>query len=116
MSHTRSQKVAPDEFYFSFVGTRESLLEEYRQVRDHSKKLCQPLAVEDHVVQSMDDASPTKWHLAHTSWFFETFVLARSRSNYHSSHPQYSFLFNSYHVQAVIATLALSEVWLHARL
>ena len=100
MNHTRPQPVTSDKSYFSFVGTPESLLEDYQQVRDHSKKLCQPLRVEDYVVQSMDDASPTKWHLAHTSWFFETFVLARFCSNYRSSHPQYSFLFNSYYVQA----------------
>ena len=47
----------------------------YRTVRQTTEALCAPLEIEDYVVQSMPDASPTKWHLAHTSWFFETFVL-----------------------------------------
>lgn len=48
----------------------------------------------------MEDASPTRWHLAHTTWFFETFVLARAVSDYRSPHPQYAYLFNSYYVRA----------------
>lgn len=59
-----------------------------------------PLEVEDCVVSSMADVSPTKWHLAHTSWFFETFVLADHASDYRSPHPRYAYLFNSYYVQA----------------
>ena len=51
------------------------LIEQFRQVRDFSTHLCRSLEPEDYVVQSMPDVSPTKWHLAHTSWFFETFVL-----------------------------------------
>jgi hypothetical protein len=52
-----------------------SLLERFRQVRGFSERLCATLEPEDYVVQSMPDVSPTKWHLAHTSWFFETFIL-----------------------------------------
>ena len=52
------------------------LSDRYLQTRRLSQRLCEPLAVEDFVVQSMPDASPTRWHLAHTTWFFETFVLA----------------------------------------
>lgn len=52
------------------------------------------------MVSSMPDVSPTKWHLAHTSWFFETFVLADNAPSYRSPHPRYSYLFNSYYVQA----------------
>ena len=51
-------------------------VERFREVRSTTERLCRPLAVEDYVVQSMPDASPAKWHLAHTTWFFETFVLA----------------------------------------
>src|SRR3954466_11160369 len=72
----------------------------YRSVRANTECLCEPLETEDYVVSSMPDVSPTKWHLAHTSWFFETFVLAPHVSSYVSPNPKYSFLFNSYYVQA----------------
>ena len=69
----------------------------YRAVRSFTMALTAPLSDEDCVVQSMPDASPTKWHLAHTTWFFETFVLARAVPGYHPFHPRYGFLFNSYY-------------------
>ena len=78
---------------------RDSLLSSYKKVRAFSHKLAKPLSTEDYVVQSMPDVSPTKWHLAHTSWFFEAFVLSKSIKKYKSLHPQYNFLFNSYYVQ-----------------
>jgi ergothioneine biosynthesis protein EgtB len=62
-----------------------------------TEALCAPLAIEDYVAQSMPDASPAKWHLAHTSWFFETFVLAPNVPGDHPFHPQYGYLFNSYY-------------------
>jgi formylglycine-generating enzyme required for sulfatase activity len=68
----------------------------YQSVRAFTTALCAPLAVEDTVVQSMPDVSPTKWHLAHTSWFFETFLLA-SRPGYREFHPRFGYLFNSYY-------------------
>ncbi len=74
-----------------------SLLDQYRAVRAFSEKICAPLQPEDYVIQSMPDASPAKWHLAHTSWFFETFLLKPYLPGYHSPHPQYDFLFNSYY-------------------
>ena len=74
-----------------------SLAERYGQVRGFTEALCEPLAIEDYVLQSMPDASPTKWHLAHTSWFFETFVLVPALPGYRAFHPRYSFLFNSYY-------------------
>jgi len=70
------------------------------QVRAQTESLCAPLEVEDYVVSTMTDVSPTKWHLAHTSWFFETFVLAPFDSSYVTPNPKYAFLFNSYYVQA----------------
>jgi len=69
----------------------------YREVRGWSESLCAPLQPEDYVVQSMVDASPAKWHLAHTTWFFEEFVLQQAGSNYEPFDPQFSFLFNSYY-------------------
>jgi ergothioneine biosynthesis protein EgtB len=77
-----------------------SLARRYRLVRAHTERLCQPLKTEDLVVSSMPDVSPTKWHLAHTTWFFETFVLSPHDSQYRTPNPKYAFLFNSYYVQA----------------
>ena len=73
------------------------LAERYRAVRSFTTALAAPLCEEDCVVQSMPDASPTKWHLAHTTWFFETFILARQNPSYRPFHPQFGFLFNSYY-------------------
>jgi len=77
----------------------ESLSQFYDHVRAQTIALAAPLAVEDQVVQSMADASPTKWHLAHTTWFFETFVLKAFASDYQVLHPAYDHLFNSYYEQ-----------------
>ncbi len=77
-----------------------SLGERYEAVRTASEAFCEPLATEDYVVQTMPDASPTKWHLAHTSWFFETFVLRPFAPDYQSPNDAYQYLFNSYYVQA----------------
>jgi ergothioneine biosynthesis protein EgtB len=69
----------------------------YGTVRDATTQLSAPLAAEDMAVQPMPDASPTKWHLAHTTWFFETFVLKPAARNYRPFHPQFEYLFNSYY-------------------
>jgi len=82
------------------VTEATALTELYAAVRARSEQLCDPLEPEDMVVSSMPDVSPTKWHLAHTSWFFETFVLATRDEAYVSPSPRYAFLFNSYYVQA----------------
>lgn len=77
-----------------------SLLRRYVEVRSFSETLCEPLALEDYVVQTMPEVSPTKWHLAHTTWFFEAFVLARGLPGYEPFHPAYGYLFNSYYEAA----------------
>src|SRR5947209_20395902 len=69
----------------------------YRPVRSATERLCEPLTTDDYLLQSMPECSPIKWHLAHTTWFFETFVLAASLPNYRAYHPQFGFLFNSYY-------------------
>ena len=76
---------------------REYLLSRYCEVRCYSEHLCEPLVAEDYVIQSMPDCSPTKWHLAHTSWFFETFLLKPALPAYEAKYPQYNYLFNSYY-------------------
>ena len=81
----------------SAILTQSSHLQQYSQVRLLSEQLCAPLATEDYVVQSMPDVSPPKWHLAHTSWFFETFLLAPYLPGYEVFHPKFGYLFNSYY-------------------
>ena len=73
------------------------LLARFRQIRNFTTTLCANLEPEDFVVQSMPDVSPTKWHLAHTTWFFETFILKKFVSGYHADVPEYAYLFNSYY-------------------
>jgi ergothioneine biosynthesis protein EgtB len=69
----------------------------YRQVRAATESLCRPLATDDYSIQSMPDASPAKWHLAHTSWFFEEFVLKAAVPDYRVFDPAFGYLFNSYY-------------------
>jgi ergothioneine biosynthesis protein EgtB len=70
---------------------------DYATVRAHSLAVAAPLSPEDCMAQSMPDASPVKWHLAHTTWFFETFVLERFEEVFQPFHPAFRFLFNSYY-------------------
>ena len=76
-----------------------SLIEDFRTIRQATNDLCDPLEIEDYGVQTMPDVSPPKWHLAHTSWFFETFLLKPYLKDYREYHPDYVRLFNSYYEQ-----------------
>lgn len=78
-------------------GLKEQLSEAYQRIRQQTTQLCQPLLIEDYVIQSMDDVSPPKWHLAHTTWFFETFILMLQKKNYQPFDPSFQHLFNSYY-------------------
>lgn len=69
----------------------------YRNIRSHSLAICAPLETEDFVVQPIVDVSPPKWHLGHTTWFFETFILVPNFPGYTVFDPQYNFVFNSYY-------------------
>jgi ergothioneine biosynthesis protein EgtB len=76
---------------------RVALHDHYRRVRRRSDDLAAPLSEEDQVVQSMADVSPTKWHRAHTTWFFETFLLTPNVERYAPFDPAFAYLFNSYY-------------------
>ena len=73
------------------------LVTDFTAVRQATEALCTPLATEDYVIQATPDVSPTKWHLAHVTWFFETFLLKPNLAGYEPIDPQYEFLFNSYY-------------------
>ena len=79
------------------LNTAKGLLFRYKTVRQATDKLCAPLSPEDLMVQSCPEASPAKWHLAHTTWFFETFVLREFVAVYKPFHPDFHWLFNSYY-------------------
>lgn len=74
----------------------DALQQAYRSTREFSELICAPLSAEDCMVQSMDDVSPTRWHLAHTTWFFETFVL-KNEPGYRVFDESFNYLFNSYY-------------------
>ena len=91
----------PSPSFFSNSATLAGkLTEAYLAVRNETERRAAPLSPEDQLVQSMPDASPTKWHRAHTTWFFEQFLLGEHCPGYTPYHPDYAFLFNSYYVSA----------------
>lgn len=73
------------------------LKEKYLEVRNRTEALCKPLQIEDYVPQPVAFASPPKWHLAHSTWFFEEMILKRNLDSYREFHPDFGFLFNSYY-------------------
>lgn len=79
------------------TGPLSALAQRFAEVRQTTEKLCAPLSAEDQMVQSTAEASPTKWHQAHTTWFFETFVLSPHLRGYKPFNPDFRFLFNSYY-------------------
>ena len=97
----------------------------FPDLRAFSESLCGPLEAEDLVPQSMPDASPIKWHLAHTTWFFETFVLEPFEPGFRPYHPDFRFLFNSYYeavgarhtraARGVLTSPIASEVFAYRR-
>jgi ergothioneine biosynthesis protein EgtB len=82
------------------AGLAEDLAEAFLAVRNETERRAAPLTPEDQLIQSMPDASPAKWHRAHTTWFFEQFLLGEHCPGYKPFHPDYAFLFNSYYVSA----------------
>src|SRR5580698_10701774 len=74
-----------------------SLCQRFAEIRQTTLRITADLSPEDQMLQSMPDASPTKWHLAHTTWFFETFILKPNVSGYQAFDPRFTYLFNSYY-------------------
>jgi len=72
-------------------------IKRYTEIRNHSVDICNPLEIEDYVVQPIVDVSPPKWHLGHTTWFFETFILMPNIKDYEVFNAQFNFVFNSYY-------------------
>ncbi|WP_420321656.1 ergothioneine biosynthesis protein EgtB [Flagellimonas sp.] len=75
----------------------DSLLDFFLETRKHTESICEPLEIEDYVVQPVVDVSPPKWHLGHTTWFFEEFILKAYFDGYHQFDEDFSFVFNSYY-------------------
>src|SRR6266436_10103410 len=95
-----SQGFSPDQFWPDCGDARDAWSEVFRIVRAETERRAAPLSAEDQVVQSMPDASPVKWHRAHTTWFFEQFLLKAHAPGYTEFDPRFGFLFNSYYVAA----------------
>jgi ergothioneine biosynthesis protein EgtB len=92
---------APRPSLFSDSGSLPQVLAEaFLDVRNETERRAAALTPEDQLIQSMPDASPAKWHRAHTTWFFEQFLLGEHSRGYKPFHPDYAFLFNSYYVSA----------------
>src|SRR5438309_5652684 len=92
---------SPHPSLFSESGSlAQDLVEAFLAVRGETERRAAPLTPEDQLIQSMPDASPAKWHRAHTTWFFEQFLLGEHCDGYGSFHPDYAYLFNSYYVTA----------------
>ena len=79
------------------MTTTETLLDSFLGTRQHSEHICRPLEIEDYVVQPVVDVSPPKWHLGHTTWFFEEFILKPYSKDYQIFDEDFAFVFNSYY-------------------
>ncbi|MEZ5344496.1 MAG: ergothioneine biosynthesis protein EgtB [Pyrinomonadaceae bacterium] len=97
----------------------------YRQVRNLTETICEPLEIEDYIPQPIEDVSPAKWNIAHTSWFFEEMILKKFSTGYREFRPEFGFLFNSYyntvgertlrHKRGDLARPTVSEVYEYRR-
>ncbi|GAA4274066.1 ergothioneine biosynthesis protein EgtB [Aquimarina gracilis] len=75
----------------------DTLITSFLKTRSDTEEICAPLEIEDYVVQPVVDVSPPKWHLGHTTWFFEEFILSKYDTSYKRFHPEYAYVFNSYY-------------------
>ncbi len=96
-TETLTHRREPHAAFDALEIVREELLRRFLRVRATTDWICEPLTVEDCVVQTSTECSPVKWQLAHTTWFFETFILAPYARGYHLFHPKFGYFFNSYY-------------------
>jgi len=80
-----------------FMILTDNLLSSLMETRAHSEEICAPLQIEDYVVQPIVDVSPPKWHLGHTTWFFEEFILVKFKKDYKRFNKDFAYVFNSYY-------------------
>src|SRR5947209_242877 len=92
-----STVAVPDVLRNGKFAANKPHIDQFEDVRRQTELLCAPLQSEDYCLQSMPDASPPKWHLAHSTWFFETFLLTPHCPGYKSFNPAFNYLFNSYY-------------------
>ena len=92
-----SERLSPEIEMLPEIGRGDALLADFLRARADSEAFCAPLHIEDYGLQAMPETSPPKWHLAHTTWFFETFVLKAHCDGYAPAHPAFEVLFNSYY-------------------
>lgn len=97
--------VTENKTFFNF----QDLINQFKNIRQLSVDICKPLEVEDYVVQPEVFVSPPKWHLAHTTWFFETFILRNYKENYQEFHKDFNYLFNSYYESVGERTLRVNR-------
>src|SRR5476649_45052 len=97
IADSKTRKSPKPEIDSASQNLRETWLAAFRKVRGETERRASFLSPEDQVIQSMPDASPAKWHRAHTTWFFEQFLLGEHCAGYAPYHPDYAFLFNSYY-------------------
>src|ERR1700758_5884206 len=97
MNRTTGPLIDPAPPSISANAPPPDLTEQFCNVRQQTEALCAPLTPEDMMVQSCPEASPAKWHLAHTSWFFESFILREYAQGYRVFDPDFAWLFNSYY-------------------
>lgn len=93
----RTDFAVPRNSAIPYQALSSEVLAQYRSVRRETEQLCETLAIEDYGIQAMPDVSPPKWHLAHTTWFFEAFLLVPFLPGYQVFHPRFAYLFNSYY-------------------
>src|SRR6476620_647270 len=79
------------------TAINETLLQQFKSIRKRTEQICAPLTTEDYVLQPVVDFSPPKWHLGHSTWFFETFILKKHLKGYREFDPDFNYVFNSYY-------------------
>ena len=97
MGHIINSSIARIKFMRREISATTEIRKTFQKIRAQTERICRPLQTEDYVLQPIGDVSPPKWHLGHTTWFFETFLLLPYLKGYKAYNPDYNFVFNSYY-------------------